>query len=164
MNEGLCISNNQAGVDALFTDGLAGCAQVILRSELSTFLCHIGSNAPKPADWMGMAYDYFYKNEGHIEKCTLITANESDSLRDSVGRMLSQLFGEKLVVTTSPGALINMKTGNIVRTPSDIYAVDRNVAGCLTAPELIKWRLIDVQRLGEAFQGDFSETCAKCNR
>ena len=163
MNEAICILNSQAGVAALFTDGLAGCVQVILRTSVATFTCHIGSSAPAPAEWMMATARDFVAAYGAVQQCVMISASESDLTRDKVAPVLHELFEKILQIKTLPGALVNIKTGNVVRTGVDLATVDGNVAGFLTAPEMIHRRWADSPLLGETLIGDYLELCQACN-
>ena len=59
MNEALCIRNDEANVGEVYTDGLVGCTQMILRNAAATFVAHIGVGAPQPAAFATWALQEF---------------------------------------------------------------------------------------------------------
>ena len=160
-NEGLCILNNQDKVNALFTDSLIGCVQIIFRSDKATFVCHIFSGARTPEDWSQWAHERFVHFYGQVNKCYVVTGDDS-GVGNSIEERLKSRLPEVVRVRNCCGYTINIKSGEVGETPQDWYTSRQDIAGWQTAKDLIHLQLLGPWSIGDPFCGDFYELCNAC--
>ena len=164
VNEGIFVLNAHVGVSCLFTDGLLNCAQVILRNGTATFTCHIIGTAKFPVTFMTNACTKFIDEYDMFNACYVISASDSPALGNRIDHWFKQQFGITAHrVTDCGGCSIAITTGVVSKTPGAWNPSRDYVAGFLTAPDLIDFRIISRTDIGEPLPGDFFEGCLACS-
>lgn len=161
VNEGLYIRNDERNVTHLFTDSLINCAQVIFRNRRATFTCHILGGARQPRPWTQLIYRTFVERYGRVARCLVVTGGDA-----ATGLRVISYLPAKLKVVHWPGCggcRIRLVDGHVDKTPSNWNPSRPDVAGWLTAGDLIDLRLTGAEWLGEVSYGDYYEPCRACN-
>jgi hypothetical protein len=159
--EGIYVLNTEADVYCIYTDSLLGCAQVILRNGTATFTCHIITNAVFPLIFVRSAILRFESRYGPITACYVICAADNPALGTRIGRWLGQHIPVKRITGTD-GCAIEIATGQVGPVPGHWNVGCDDIAGWLTAPDLIDLRIIGPNTIGEPGVGDYSEICNVC--
>jgi len=167
INEGLCILNLKAPflVTHLFTDGLVNCCQVIWRSNNATFTTHISGDAPHPETFIWMCLRQFnFKYNSAITSCYVASGDDPDLGNRIHDYLRRRLHCNVERIRNTGGCCINMLNGDVSNTPVMGSGPNRDdVAGYLTASDLIDLRLTDSYATGEPGYGDYYEGCQLCN-
>lgn len=162
-NEALCILNSQANVSELFTDGLIGCTQVILRNATATLTCHIFTGASAPKDFILLLFAKFVDSHGTVDHCYVISGDgtgAADTIETALRGKNIPNIGR---IRGCGGYAISIANGTVRETPGGWNTSQSGIAGWLTASVLIHTRYTAIAMLGEPMAGDYYEPCAACN-
>lgn len=162
VNEGLYIRNNQVNAAYLYTDSLLNCAQVIFRNSSATFTTHVMGGAPQPRRWIDLVYGTFVRRYGPVTLCLVVTSESP-----ATGNQIVSYLRLKVRVTqwhNCDGCAIRISDGHVKTTPSSWNISQADVAGWLTAEDLMDLRLDGSEFLGAASYGDYYEPCRACNQ
>lgn len=162
VNEGLYIRNNQVNVAYLYTDSLYNCAQIIFRNQRATFTTHVLGGAPQPKRWTDLVYDTFVRRYGPVRFCQVVTSEDATTGNKIVSHL--RLRVRVIQWHNCEGCAIRISDGYVKVTPSSWNISQADVAGWLTAEDLIDYRLDGSEFLGAASYGDYFEPCRACNR
>jgi hypothetical protein len=160
MNEGLSIRNNEANVAELYTDGLVGCTQMILRNATGTFVAHIGVSAPQPAQFATWALAQFIDIYGAPTEGYVATGDGTGAV-NAVLEALANVPGIRRL-ENSGGYTICPASGAVRAAPGEWHTGRQDVAGATTARGLVDVRFHSRTMLGVVWVGDYREGCRIC--
>lgn len=163
-NEGLIVSTSTRSVTEVFTDGLRSCVQIILGNDRAVFTCHIADDSPEPIVFVQMAYTFFKTNYGNPTVCELAWGEVGKALADIISDPLVTLAGKLTRFPKTDGRSINVSNRTTKETPDSGWeAYAPGVAGWATARDVIECRLTSPEKLGKLYNGDWRESCRRCN-
>lgn len=176
MGEGVFVLNTQANVVGLYTDGLSGCVQLIMRNAQVTFCGHISSHhGGRMARWaerIGARFRDRYGPPTFIGVCgaldhqgSVISVEREVRPWRNDGSCTSMTYvGGGMVIRRTNEAFDPKNKQDLDDTPSKFNTSRDDIAGSLTAPELIVEIFQIDDRPRNIQLGDYFEGCKACLR